>query len=110
LIHLRTEIHPVESNNSMSRHVRMNQAEHTIDSTTIDNVGSGLESASIAGANALGMGGRSEDGGGRDCERPLPQRFKSREKKGIRHDEKREPGRGDCSVGPTGVSSPWSTV
>lgn len=105
LIHLQTEIHPAESNGSLSQRVRESEAEHTIDNTTIDNVGSGLESASIAGANALGMGGRSEDGGGRDCERPLPQRLKSRERKCIRHGEKRRPGDGDCSVRPTGVSS-----
>jgi hypothetical protein len=88
----------------------MERADHTIDNTTMDNVGSGLESASIAGANALGMGSRSEDGGGRDCERPLPQRFRSRETKGMRLSEKREPGRGVFSVRPTGVSSTCSAV
>lgn len=110
LIHLQREIHPAESNRPMSQHTLMKRVDHTIDNTTIDNVGKGLESVSIAGANALGMGGRSEDGGGRDCERPLPQRFKSREIKGIRLKEKREPGCGVCSVRPTGVSSTFSSV
>lgn len=88
--------------------------EHTIDNTTIDNVGSGLEYTSIAGARALGMGGRSENGGGRDCERssrPLPQRLKSRETKGIRLGEKREnTGRGEYPARPIGVSSTCSVA
>ena len=78
----------------------------------MDNVGSGLESTSIAGARALGMGGGCSEGGGRDCERssrPLPQRLTNRETKGIRLGEKREmPACGDCSVRPTGVSSTCS--
>ena len=110
LIHLQTEIHPIESNRPISQHVRMKGVERTIDNTTIDNFGSGLESASIAGGSALGIGGRSEDGGGSDWEWPLPQRFKSRETMGIRPSEKREPGRGDCSMSPTGVSSTCSAV
>ena len=64
---------------SLSPRVRTKWSEHTIDNTTIDNVGSGVESTSTARDRALGMGGRSE-GGGRDCERssrPLPQRLKS---------------------------------
>jgi len=62
----------------ISQRVRTKRGGHTIDNTTIDKVGSGLESDSIAGVRALGMGGCSKGGGGRDCERssrPLPQRL-----------------------------------